>query len=709
MKKATRKALLTAKLYRPGKAGGGQLYHGSRTSGIGTLRRSERGPLGPGVYASPHRPIAERYADENGTIYSFESPKEIFHGMKPWGAGSDVDPYEIWRNQAKAVVAAAPPEKQREIAALFEKLGPDDGYPLYYRLTQMMGSHEAAQDIFRRAGYKGMTGYVDGPETVLFDEVPLTKAEKSPQDDINKAAGGRTGYDTGGTPKLNTMGFYSKAAQVARSLPQKKASGAQLIAMLADPKRGVKRDELVNAGLLTREGKPNKWQDRIITADDLADYLERSVPQLNETSYGASHNYPYKSPNEWQRAISAAERRGNFDEAERLTSAWEEAEGAGGGGAPKFQKYTLPGGENYREVLLRGPDTDQPHKSTHWDEPNVLAHLRMKDRTGPNGEKVLHVEEIQSDWGQEGRDAGFNTPEVKAAHDAWQQKFYDLQRAKFAADDAVRDRYKELEGKYDDLDPNRYAQMEADEKLQELKDFKKQAKDAYEAHHATRPSSDPIPLGPYVTSTEGWTDLALKRALQEAVKGGYDKMVISPGQANAHLYSLEHQLDKIAYDPKLRQLHVWPKGRNHNVINDVTPENISGKIGKDLSKKLLSTDLGDDGLHYLEGGDLRHGGEGMRKYYDRDVPQRLQRLAGSMDPDAKVRLHDFALPTGWNAPEGTNEYGGHSLDITDKMRAAVQQGLPAFKQGGDVNRHLVNSQSPMLEKAMALARALSKR
>ena len=40
-------------------------------------------------------------------------------------------------------------------------------------------------------------------------------------------------------------------------------------------------------------------------------------------------------------------------------------------------------------------------KSSHWDEPNVIAHIRMNDRTGPNGEKVLFVEEIQSDFSRE--------------------------------------------------------------------------------------------------------------------------------------------------------------------------------------------------------------------------------------------------------------------------------------------------------------------
>ncbi|MGM3331267.1 hypothetical protein ACS2U0_27135, partial [Bacillus cereus group sp. BC251] len=83
--------------------------------------------------------------------------------------------------------------------------------------------------------------------------------------------------------------------------------------------------------------------------------------------------------------------------------------------------YTTPGGENYRELLLTLPDraydsrgwlkpnaNDFPaYRSSHWDEPNVLAHVRFDDRTGPNGEKILHVAEVQSDCHQEGRKKGY--------------------------------------------------------------------------------------------------------------------------------------------------------------------------------------------------------------------------------------------------------------------------------------------------------------
>ena len=121
-----------------------------------------------------------------------------------------------------------------------------------------------------------------------------------------------------------------------------------------------------------------------------------------------------------------------------------------GGTLTKFSDYQLPGGENYREVLLklRGVLPAQQYKdfkrrmsqkyglnypevwhtmspaeqaedtrlgeqeidkswdqydSTHWpQDPNTLVHIRVSDRT-VDGKKVLHVEEIQSDWHQEAR------------------------------------------------------------------------------------------------------------------------------------------------------------------------------------------------------------------------------------------------------------------------------------------------------------------
>ena len=42
----------------------------------------------------------------------------------------------------------------------------NDGYPAYQRLRQLYGSDEAAQNLFKQAGFHGLSGLVDGPEVL---------------------------------------------------------------------------------------------------------------------------------------------------------------------------------------------------------------------------------------------------------------------------------------------------------------------------------------------------------------------------------------------------------------------------------------------------------------------------------------------------------------------------------------------------------------
>jgi hypothetical protein len=82
----------------------------------------------------------------------------------------------------------------------------------------------------------------------------------------------------------------------------------------------------------------------------------------------------------------------------------------------RFGNSTQPGGTNYKEYVLSLPpkNKSQTYQSgedfqykTHFPEYNPVFHIRTKDRTTPDGKKVLYVEELQSDWGQQGRERGF--------------------------------------------------------------------------------------------------------------------------------------------------------------------------------------------------------------------------------------------------------------------------------------------------------------
>ena len=126
-------------------------------------------------------------------------------------------------------------------------------------------------------------------------------------------------------------------------------------------------------------------------------------------------------------------------------------------GKTKYSQYQLPNGKNYKEILIKAPSKankmtwqetrnrrsltsykfkpyneltdiekkrfseiygdeetfkkrdsgyytkeEGDFKSSHWDEPNVISHLRMNDRTY-KGKKVSFMEELQSDWAREVR------------------------------------------------------------------------------------------------------------------------------------------------------------------------------------------------------------------------------------------------------------------------------------------------------------------
>ena len=65
--------------------------------------------------------------------------------------------------------------------------------------------------------------------------------------------------------------------------------------------------------------------------------------------------------------------------------------------------YRLTGGENYREWLVTLPFFPATFFSSHFAYRNVLLHVRSDIRESRDGERVLFLQEIQSDWAQQAR------------------------------------------------------------------------------------------------------------------------------------------------------------------------------------------------------------------------------------------------------------------------------------------------------------------
>ena len=147
------------------------------------------------------------------------------------------------------------------------------------------------------------------------------------------------------------------------------------------------------------------------------------------------------------------------------------------------------------------------------------------------------------------------------------------------------------------------------------------------------------------------------------------------------------------YSPDTKELFAKGKDGVEDINQRVHPEALKSFLGKELAQKLLDRPLIDntqpyvsgDKVHSLIGGQLAVEQKGMRDYYDRMLPSRLQKLVSKLDPEAKVQLfgHKIYVP-GEEDPEDGEYKKVHSLEITPKLRAAILKGLPAFDHGGSV-------------------------
>ena len=583
---------------------------------------------------------------EESILTSFELEYELDH-KKVTAAFNKALPYELNKGERDVVWRAViGDDSESVIDDLIVALAEEDAGAASWAAQRMRG------EVAKNLGYKAVemkdeqgTSYLvlPGHRVTLIRNHPNGYAHGGIAEDPAKAirsalltARARVKRAEGGTadapPDLNQQGFYSNAAQVAQSSLQQQAAPAQVRSTLLN--KGVKPDELKWSGFDEKLGsKP------VVTRDEVAQHFRDNMPDVQVTQLG----------------------------------------GEGRNTSTKFSKETLPGGKNYREVLLHLPPhgagvldelTDKRnYQSSHWDEPNVLAHIRMSDRVGPNGEKVLHVEEIQSDWGQQGRESGFKDP-------ALEEK---LRIARDEATQRVEDACTEL----------RKGMPDTDEVNRVLNPLLTAHKKAYQEHIAAQ---NGLPRGPYVDNTQKWTDLALKRVLHEAAHGGYDRIVFTPGEEQNKRYDLSRQVKNIQYYPDIGYLHATTHDDRGVEHNDVKPDDLAKHIGKEAADRILKQGmqryegrgkLGGEFYHELEGEGLKVGGEGMRKYYDEIVPSSLQKLAKKHDPQAQMQLHSHDLPTDEVYRTGSTK--GHSLDVTPQMRDSIKaKGFNSFKRGGEI-------------------------
>ena len=323
----------------------------------------------------------------------------------------------------------------------------------------------------------------------------------------------------------------------------------------------------------------------------------------------------------------------------------------------KYESYTLPGDkDNYTEKLLTLPyekkglvlrdgetaidalnraraENPPPFRSSHFDEPNVLAHTRYDDRTSLDGKKTLFLEELQSDWHQKGKREGYRdkAPEpitlasIEHGGGVHSVRFSDGSRSYVgygtvgsnATDAEIRDYFKNI-----------------------LADKNSEVNAKYQRG---------VPDAPFKSD---WHELAMKRMLRHAAENGYDRLAWTTGDQQAARYDLSRKISKLEWHPVIGSGdgRLWAFDHSGNAVmqEQIHPSQIADYIGKDAAQKLLDapveySETGRRQWKSLAGVDLKVGGEWAKALYDRAIPNFLNKYAKKWG--ARVGTSDIVIGT----------------------------------------------------------------
>ena len=540
--------------------------------------------------------------------------------------------------------------------------------------------------------------------------------------------------------------LYSSLDRAAGLLKRRVGTGAEFLKeLMAIP--GVKQTEVNERGLGELLNAPKMTHEQFLKA-----LQDKPAPAIKEKMLGEKFNYTPKEKQIhgalWQQAYSDAfdkyyedGHRGNEVHQWAIEDADKKVndllpESMGKEYPTHHREWTIPGGENYREMLIKAPRDKNtfPGDRHHFGgEPGILASMRLKDRTGPNGEKLLHLEELQSDWHQRGRQHGYMTPDFPEKQEEEKKKIREAQlkykqlkeefeksiewskvmedrlkgnHPNFIVGGPFREETEKTKAYHDKRIGDLFPQVaQADKDLSQMQEN-------YDLAYGQ--TNRRVPDGPFKGN---WEEMALKRLIHHAAENGYHGIVVTPGNEQADRYDLSQHVDSLQYFPSGGQLTALKNGNVVFIERDVKPEKISDYVGKDASQKLLESpqkkqSLGNSMFHQISGVDLKVGGEGMKGFYDKKVPNILNSIGKKYGAKTSLYSHDLqgrgrertedefrqaiedAGFTMGNLPmERAAEFDYepkkipvHYFPITDQMRQDVlKNGLPLYKEGGNVH------------------------
>ena len=240
--------------------------------------------------------------------------------------------------------------------------------------------------------------------------------------------------------------------------------------------------------------------------------------------------------------------------------------------APRWAQYKLDGGTNYRELVFKIPNSNYSNNAmrVHWgeDAEGVLVHARIQD-FDVNGKMMLFIEELQSDWHNEGLQKGYTTKEYEDAVAVYDKLAEDYANKRRAFNQYVRS--SEFHSDPDEVSKKKFDWLRS--KMDTAEKRMQEAERDIEALKAK--GMGDVPDAPF---RNNYHEYVLKRLLRMAAEEGYDSIGWTPADIQSKRWSEQFaEAYRIEYDqemPKFLRKYGkrWGATVGHKVFEDAFGE-----------------------------------------------------------------------------------------------------------------------------------------
>jgi hypothetical protein len=323
--------------------------------------------------------------------------------------------------------------------------------------------------------------------------------------------------------------------------------------------------------------------------------------------------------------------------------------------------------------------------TTHWQEANVVGHARWDEHTDGDGKRVLVLQEVQGDWGQQRREG------VEAAERGEVLiKQIDAKRQEVAdARVVLADLLPDVNGwnradwlQVEKLGSQALAEVSSDvaaaaDKLMKVYGQNSDLQREYDSLRRDTPDA-----APFIEKTAQWAGLVMKRMIAHAIEYGFDKVVWTSGAQQVERWrsSLRKQVDTIAWEKTAEGIHiVASQNGRQRTDTRVSETALSDAIGKQMAKQIIA-DPSQSGE--ITGDDITISDTGMAGFYDRMLPNIANDILKKFDKDVRVKDIEVHKAPAYTVVD-LSENGGRGFSIADRNGKFVSSKIYNTSWSGD--------------------------